>query len=153
MYIVACGANCKSCPTNGKDKCDDGQCDAKYAYDSSAKTCGGEYILVYFLSNVGINLSVGIIRYYYYYYWDLHKRTLFRLIWMDYLVQWYFLEIIYSIRLAWTHLSHILKLSFEIGIRRTRGEIQWQNTNIREMKNSLLNRSWNTAVDWRWIWS
>ena len=95
MYIVACDANCKSCATNGKGKCDDGQCDAKYALDATAKTCGGEYILVYFLSNVGIicqlELSAIIIigiytnaHYFAWYEWIIWSNGIFLKLYIQY---------------------------------------------------------------------
>ncbi|CAD5111530.1 DgyrCDS833 [Dimorphilus gyrociliatus] len=34
-----CDSNCKSCPTNGKDKCDSGQCNSGYIYDSTDQKC------------------------------------------------------------------------------------------------------------------
>ncbi|CAD5111533.1 DgyrCDS836 [Dimorphilus gyrociliatus] len=34
-----CDPNCKSCETNGKDKCDSGQCNSGYFFDSSDQKC------------------------------------------------------------------------------------------------------------------
>lgn len=39
--LAACGSNCKICNSNLGGKCDSGQCDARYAFDATLKTCGG----------------------------------------------------------------------------------------------------------------
>lgn len=44
--ISACDLNCLNCDTNGRDKCDSGQCKARYAFDSTTKTCLRELCLL-----------------------------------------------------------------------------------------------------------
>ena len=41
--IAACDSNCVSCNTNGPNKCDPGNCKAKYVYESTSMTCKGVY--------------------------------------------------------------------------------------------------------------
>ena len=40
--LVACVQNCRVCNTNGPAKCDPGQCNRHYAYNSSTESCVGE---------------------------------------------------------------------------------------------------------------
>ena len=40
-YITVCSSNCKKCTTNLASKCDSGQCDSRYYFDSATKTCSG----------------------------------------------------------------------------------------------------------------
>lgn len=37
--LTACDANCKKCEVNGATKCDTGECETGYGFDSPTKTC------------------------------------------------------------------------------------------------------------------